>query len=258
MITFTVITATYNAEKVLQRTLDSVRRQSWAHVEHLIIDGASKDGTLVMVEAYRQKSDAEENGHEIKVTSEPDKGLYYAMNKGIDQATGQYLVFLNAGDVFASDDTLEMVAQSVGEAERLPGVLYGDTDIVNDDGVFLRHRRLAPPEHLSWKSFRWGMLVCHQSFYALTEIVKDIHYDTRYRYSADVDWCIRIMKACKQQHRRLKDVHAVLTNFLDGGMTNTHHRDSLKERFRVMAHHYGYVETFFLHVWFFIRQWLKS
>ncbi|WP_028909265.1 glycosyltransferase family 2 protein [Prevotella sp. AGR2160] len=258
MITFTVITATYNAEKVLQRTLDSVRRQSWAHVEHLIIDGASKDGTLVMVEAYRQKSDAEENGHEIKVTSEPDKGLYYAMNKGIDQATGQYLVFLNAGDVFASDDTLEMVAQSVGEAERLPGVLYGDTDIVNDDGVFLRHRRLAPPEHLSWKSFRWGMLVCHQSFYALTEIAKDIHYDTRYRYSADVDWCIRIMKACKQQHRRLKDVHAVLTNFLDGGMTNTHHRDSLKERFRVMAHHYGYVETFFLHVWFFIRQWLKS
>lgn len=258
MITFTVITATYNAEKVLQRTLDSVRRQSWAHVEHLIIDGASKDGTLVMVEAYRQKSDAEENGHEIKVTSEPDKGLYYAMNKGIDQATGQYLVFLNAGDVFASDDTLEMVAQSVGEAERLPGVLYGDTDIVNDDGVFLRHRRFAPPEHLSWKSFRWGMLVCHQSFYALTEIAKDIHYDTRYRYSADVDWCIRIMKACKQQHRRLKDVHAVLTNFLDGGMTNTHHRDSLKERFRVMAHHYGYVETFFLHVWFFIRQWLKS
>ena len=258
MITFTVITATYNAEKVLQRTLDSVRRQSWAHVEHLIIDGASKDGTLVMVEAYRQKSDAEENGHDIKVTSEPDKGLYYAMNKGIDQATGQYLVFLNAGDVFASDDTLEMVAQSVGEAERLPGVLYGDTDIVNDDGVFLRHRRLAPPEHLSWKSFRWGMLVCHQSFYALTEIAKDIHYDTRYRYSADVDWCIRIMKACKQQHRRLKDVHAVLTNFLDGGMTNTHHRDSLKERFRVMAHHYGYVETFFLHVWFFIRQWLKS
>ena len=258
MITFTVITATYNAEKVLQRTLDSVRRQSWAHVEHLIIDGASKDGTLVMVEAYRQKSDAEENGHEIKVTSEPDKGLYYAMNKGIDQATGQYLVFLNAGDVFASDDTLEMVAQSVGEAERLPGVLYGDTDIVNDDGVFLRHRRLAPPEHLSWKSFRWGMLVCHQSFYALTEIAKDIHYDTRYRYSADVDWCIRIMKACKQQHRRLKDVHAVLTNFLDGGMTNTHHRDSLKERFRVMAHHYGYVETFLLHVWFFIRQWLKS
>lgn len=257
MITFTVITATYNAEKVLQRTLDSVRHQSWPHVEHLIIDGASKDSTLAMVKAYQEKSDAEENGHDIKVVSEPDKGLYYAMNKGIDRATGQYLVFLNAGDVFASDDTLEMVAQNVGEAERLPGVLYGDTDIVNDDGVFLRHRRLAPPEHLSWKSFRWGMLVCHQSFYALTEIAKDIHYDTRYRYSADVDWCIRIMKACKQQRRRLKYVHAVLTNFLDGGMTNTHHRDSLKERFHVMAHHYGYVETIFLHLWFVIRKFFK-
>ena len=148
MIKFSIITCTYNAESVLQRTLDSVMKQTCCNVEHLIIDGKSKDKTLAMVKAYKHKNDVGESAHEIRVFSEPDKGLYDAMNKGIDRATGDYLVFLNAGDVFPSADTLEYVEGCVGEGEVLPGVLYGDTDIVNMDGRFLRHRRLSPPAHL--------------------------------------------------------------------------------------------------------------
>ena len=163
MIKFTVVTCTYNAERVLQRTLDSVNKQTYCNIEHLIIDGVSKDKTLAMVRAYQNRAKAGENAHEIVVYSEPDKGLYDAMNKGIDRATGDYLVFLNAGDVFPSDDTLEYVEGCVGEGENLPGVLYGDTDIVNDEGRFLRHRRLSPPKKLNWRSFKWGMLVCHQA-----------------------------------------------------------------------------------------------
>ncbi len=253
MIKFTIITCTYNAEKVLQRTLDSVNRQTYCNVEHLIIDGVSKDRTLAMVNAYKRKVAMGENAHEIVVFSEPDKGLYDAMNKGIDRATGDYLIFLNAGDVFPSGETLEYVEGCVGEGETLPGVLYGDTDIVNDAGRFLRHRRLTPPKRLTWRSFRWGMLVCHQSFYARTDIAREIHYDLSFRYSADVDWCIRIMRESARRKLPLRNVNAVITNFLDGGMTTQNHRASLKERFQVMRTHYGLLPTVAMHAWFAVR-----
>ena len=258
MIKFTIVTCTYNAEAVLQRTLDSVKRQTYCNVEHLILDGGSKDKTLAMVKAYQHKNQMGENAHEIVVCSEPDKGLYDAMNKGIDKATGDYLVFLNAGDVFPSEDTLEFVEGCVGEGEVLPGVLYGDTDIVNMDGRFLRHRRLTPPSRLTWRSFKWGMLVCHQSFYARTDIAKQIHYNLEYRYSADVDWCIRVMKEAARRQLPLRNVNAVVTNYLDGGMSIQNHRASLKERFQVMKTHYGLVTTLFVHAWFVVRGVLKK
>lgn len=258
MIKFTIVTCTYNAEAVLQRTLDSVMKQTYCNIEHLIIDGVSKDKTLTMVKAYQHKNDVGESAHEILVFSEPDKGLYDAMNKGIDRATGDYLIFLNAGDVFPSEDTLEFVEGCVGEGEELPGVLYGDTDIVNMDGHFLRHRRLTPPKRLSWRSFMWGMLVCHQSFYARADIAKGIHYNLDYRFSADVDWCIRIMREAARRHLPLRNVNAVITNYLDGGMSVQNHKASLKERFQVMRSHYGLFTTLFVHAWFAVRSVLKK
>lgn len=258
MVVFSIITCTYNAESVLQRTLDSVLEQTYSHVEHIIVDGASTDATLNMVEAYRQKSDAEDWCHEVRVKSEPDRGLYDAMNKGIQRATGQYVLFLNAGDVFPSADTLELVAESVGEGEEPPAVLYGDTDVVDDDGRFLRHRRLSPPRRLTWRSFMKGMLVCHQAFYARTDLAKATPYDLHYRFSADVDWCIRIMRLARRRRLPMRNVGAVVVNFLDGGMTTTNHRASLKERFHVMAHHYGFVPTVLMHAWFVVRSVFKK
>lgn len=258
MVVFSIITCTYNAESVLQRTLDSVLEQTYSHVEHIIVDGASIDATLNMVEAYRQKSDAEDWCHEVRVKSEPDRGLYDAMNKGIQRATGQYVLFLNAGDVFPSADTLELVAESVGEGEEPPAVLYGDTDVVDNDGHFLRHRRLSPPRRLTWRSFMKGMLVCHQAFYARTDLAKVTPYDLHYRFSADVDWCIRIMRLARRRRLPMRNVGAVVVNFLDGGMTTTNHRASLKERFHVMAHHYGFVPTVLMHAWFVVRSVFKK
>lgn len=199
-----------------------------------------------------------DNGHEVIVVSEKDRGLYDAMNKGIQKATGDYLVFLNAGDVFPSPDTLELVASSVGDGEELPGVLYGNTDIVDDEGHFLRHRRLQPPERLTWRSFRQGMLVCHQAFYARTDLAKANPYNMQYRFSADVDWCIRVMKAAELQGLPLRNVDAVVVNYLDGGMTVKNHRASLRERFRLMRHHYGLLPTLAMHAWFVLRSVLKK
>lgn len=257
MIKFTIVTCTFNAEHELQRTLDSVFRQSYADVEHLILDGLSRDRSVEMAQTYRQRSDEARTGHEVVVCSERDSGLYDAMNKGIARATGDYIVFLNAGDTFPSEATLEHIAHSIGDGEALPGVIYGDTDIVNDEGRFLRHRRLQPPAKLTWRSFRNGMLVCHQAFYALTTLAKDNPYNLNYRFSADVDWCIRVMKEAERRHLTLKNVDEVVVNYLDGGMTEKNHRASLRERFSVMRHHYGLPLTLIMHVWFVVRQLKK-
>ena len=257
MIRFTVVTITYNAEAVLKRTLQSVLRQTYGGVEHLIIDGASKDSTLQMAEDYKRLSDQSELGHKVIIKSEPDKGIYDAMNKGLTQASGDYIVFMNAGDCFPQDDTLEQVVHRCrlmeSPSDELPAVLYGLTDIVDGEGKFLYHRRLQPPAQLSWRSFRQGMLVCHQAFYARTDIAKNLQYDTRYRFSADVDWCIRVMREAGRMNLPLVPVGIVTANYLEEGQTTQNHRASLIERFRVMCRHYGFFRTVALHFWFLVR-----
>lgn len=255
MLRITYVTITYNAASVLQRTLDSVLAQDYPDILHLIIDGASTDATMQLVDAYIDRSNAADNGHRIQVTSEPDKGIYDAMNKGLRSITGDYVCFLNAGDFLPASDTVSRIVEKVGD--QSPAVLYGDTDIVDGEGRFLHHRRLAPPEHLSWKSFRQGMLVCHQAFYARTDFAIATPYDLRYRYSADVDWCIRVMKAAAKENVPLLNLKMVVANYTEEGQTTLHHRDSLWERYHVMERHYGRLQTFFLHIWFALRSVFK-
>ena len=256
MIRITYVTITFNAASVLQRTLDSVLLQDYPDIVHLIIDGASTDDTLKMVDDYIERSNAAENGHRIQVMSEPDEGIYDAMNKGLRSLDGDYVCFLNAGDFLPAPDTVSKIVAHislvVGDG-NMPAVAYGDTDIVDGEGRFLHHRRLAPPEHLTWKSFRQGMLVCHQAFYARTDFAIATPYDRQYRYSADVDWCIRVMKAAATENVPLHNLHMVVVNYTQEGQTTLHHRESLWERYRVMERHYGCIQTFFLHCWFVVR-----
>ncbi len=251
MINFTIITCTYDASKYIDRTLESVRGQSYPHIEHFIIDGVSKDDTVKKAQTY-----AYDSHYPVIVKSEPDKGLYDAMNKGIQLAKGNYIIFLNAGDVFYEEDTLTNIAEQLKD-KPLPGVIYGNTDIVDEEGNFIRKRRLTPPEKLSWKSFKQGMLVCHQSFYARTDIAKQVPYNLIYKYSADVDWCIRIMKEAEKQGLELWNTHKTLCSYLEGGMTEKSHRASLKERFMVMSDHYGMLTTILQHLWFVVRAIIK-
>jgi len=254
---FTIITITYNAAQVVQRTLDSVLNQTYEGVEHLIIDGKSTDETMQIVGQYKQKSDEAGRDHKVIVQSEPDDGIYFAMNKGLTQASGDYIVYMNAGDFFPSETTLEEIAHRCRLSEtpsaELPAVLYGQTDIVDGEGRYLHPRRLQAPERLTWRSFREGMLVCHQAFYARTDLAKNLQYDTRYRYSADVDWCIRVMREGERAGLRLCNIGMVVANYTEEGATTRHHRASLMERFRVMAAHYGLFDTLLQHAWFVVR-----
>ncbi|WP_305140405.1 glycosyltransferase, partial [Paramuribaculum intestinale] len=126
---FSIITVSYNAVGDIERTVRSVMEQDFRDFEYLIIDGASKDGT--------PKKAAEITGRydDINVTiiSEPDSGIYDAMNKGLDRAVGEYLIFLNAGDAFHDTDTLSVLSRAI-ESNNLPGIVYGQTDIVDKDG----------------------------------------------------------------------------------------------------------------------------
>ena len=238
--TFSIITVTYNAGKVLEDTIQSVISQTYRNVEYIIVDGGSKDNTLEIIGKYSK--------HISKMVSEPDKGLYDAMNKGIRMATGDYLCFLNAGDKFHEKETLQQIAEILKDKE-LPDVIYGETAIVDETGKFLHMRRLSTPERLNWKSFKQGMLVCHQAFLAKRELTLKYPYDMQYRFSADFDWCIRIMKEAKCLH----NTRLTLIDYLNEGMTTRNHKASLKERFRIMAKHYGWVSTILYHCWFVIR-----
>ncbi len=252
----TIATVTYNAESTLQRTLQSVAAQTYAHIEHLIVDGKSKDGTPALAQGYLEENEGK--AHQIRIISEPDKGLYDAMNKAILNASGDYLVFLNAGDCLHEVDTVSAVAKAIEENETWPAIVYGETDLVDDEGLFLRHRRLSTPEVLSHRSFLSGMLVCHQSFYVRTDLARQELYNLSYRFSADFDWCIRLMKRAETADLPYANTHRVLTDYLSEGLTTQNHRKSLRERFHIMSVHFGLIPTILQHIWFVLRAMLKK
>lgn len=260
LLKFTIATVTFNAEAFIDRTIKSVEEQDYPYVEHLIVDGASKDATCDKVMAYKKRNTLLEARHNVSFLSEPDEGLYDAMNKALKRMTGHYILFLNAGDQFSSSSVLSQLAQQIHtfNSDNWPAVVYGHTDIVDDDGIFIAHRRLSPPEKLNWKKFKYGMLVCHQAFMVRGDIAKLHPYDLKYKYSSDYDWCIRIMKYAKSKKSVLWNAHLIIANFLQGGLTTKQHKKSLFERFSIMCNYYGFITTFLLHFWFLIRSQIKK
>lgn len=235
---FSVVTITYNAGKVLERTIESVVQQSYTGIEYIIIDGGSTDETPEIIRRHA--------GNLAYWVSEPDKGLYDAMNKGLQLATGDYVMFLNAGDTLQCHDSITEVA-GVATEHHLPDILYGETDLVDMEGKFVAPRRLKAPKHLSWKSFRSGMLVCHQAFIVKRTLAPC--YDLSYRFSADFDWCIRCMKKAGE----IRNTHLRLINYLSEGLTTSNRKASLKERFRIMINYYGLIPVILCHIWFAVR-----
>lgn len=237
---FSIITVTWNAAATIAPTLQSVRQQTSSDYEMLIIDGASTDDTLDIVGRASIAS--------LRVFSEPDKGLYDAMNKGIDRARGRYLMFLNAGDRLADDTVLARLARLAADN---PGVIYGQTQLVDAAGTVLGKRHLSAPKRLTADSFVRGMLVCHQAFVARRDLVP--HYDLKYRYSADYDWCIKVLRRSPANAYTGREP---IINYLADGMTTRHHGASLWERFRIMCHHYGTADAV-LHHLAFIPRYIK-
>jgi glycosyltransferase involved in cell wall biosynthesis len=240
---FSVITVTYNAANVLEDTIKSVINQSYKKIEYIIIDGDSSDGTKGIIEKYKDKV--------AYWISEPDKGLYDAMNKGLKKTTGDYVWFLNAGDSLKHENTLSELT-TLAIQNNVPDILYGETDLIDSCRLVIGRRRLQPLRHLSWKSFRMGMLVSHQAFIVKRKLAPE--YDLQYRFSADFDWCIKCMKQAKS----ILNSKLILVDYLYEGMTTSNRKASLRERYAIMCKFYGKFVTLILHVWFAVRfYWAK-
>lgn len=235
MPSFSIITVVYNNEKLLPGTLGSVRRQTYPHIEYIIVDGGSKDGT---VDIIRQ---AAINMSNLRWISEPDKGLYDAMNKGLRMATGDFVWFLNGGDHLHATDTVEKAA---GQATEITDVLYGETLLVDDArrpaGTMSELSTRSLPAHLHWRHYLGGMRVVHQSFVARRSIAP---FYMENNLCADYDWCIRILKKSRENG----NTGTILTEYLMGGMSKQRHKQSLKDRFAVMREHFGLIPTVLAH-----------
>lgn len=240
---FSIITVTYNAAQTLPATLASVNEQTCRLFEYIIMDGVSADSTLKLAISAGIP--------EARIYSSKDCGIYDAMNNAMERATGEYLIFLNAGDTFHTPDTLQRLADVIMDND-FPGVVYGQTNLVDNSRNFVAPRHLTAPPQLRLKDFANGMMVCHQAFIALRKLTQP--YDLKYRYSADYDWCIK----CLQHSRRNAYCgDEPIIDYLIEGTTTANRRSSLWERFRIMSHYYGLCPTLIRHIRFiprFIKQ----
>lgn len=239
---FSIITVTFNAGATIKATLESVNGQTFDDYEHLIIDGESTDCTMDIVNSYRNSKSV--------VISEKDDGIYDAMNKGLSIAKGEYFIFLNSGDRFPDSETLAHYASGIN-ANDLPGIIYGQTRLVDIHGNYVGERHLRAPEKLTLDSFKNGMVVCHQAMAVNNKIA--LLFNRKYKYSSDYEWVI----VCLQHSKKNVYLNEITVDYLCEGATTSHHKESLYERFCIMSTYYGVFPTIFRHVKFAFRYLLR-
>jgi glycosyltransferase involved in cell wall biosynthesis len=265
-----IVTVTYNPGELLEPTMRSVAEQVGVQIDYVVVDGASKDGTVDRLRSFGKRIEEieadggqdERNQLTYRWVSEPDRGLYDAMNKGLAMATGDYVLFLNAGDTLAHPRVLaDLWSERKGAA-----VYYGQAMVVESmGGRELGLRKPLPPQHLNWRSLRFGMVVSHQAFVIKRE--RALPYDLQYRICADIDWMIRCLRALDRGalgpevvSSKALGVHfadRVLVHFLDGGLSSQRRKAAWKERFLIMSRHYGPLNNLLNHGWIVLRYVLR-
>ena len=224
-----VITVVFNNTKDIERTICSVVDQTYQNIEYIVIDGASTDGTLATIHQYENQI--------AKIISEPDKGIYDAMNKGLKIAIGDYVLFMNSGDEFFEKDTVQKVFSSAPNAD----IYYGETEIINEDLVSQGRRRHHTPKKLSINSFKYGMNVCHQAIYIKRSLIS--FYNPEYTLSADIDW---ILSALSKANTTV-NTKMYVAKYLIGGQSKQKHRQSLIERYHIFKKYYGFLPNLVHH-----------
>ena len=224
-----IITATYNSGKTLRDTIESVLRQSYTDYEYIVKDGGSKDDTLEIVKAYAPKF-----GDKIKAISEPDQGIYDAMNKGIQMATGDVIGILNSDDFYTSADALQVIADTFANNDI--DATYGDIHFVNDDDLSKCVRYYSSA--IFRRSFmRLGLMPAHPSFYCKKVVYEKYGvFDTSYKVAADFENLLRIIYVGNIKTKYIpKDFVTMRT----GGASTT----GLSSRTQIMKDHLRALKT---------------
>jgi len=230
-----VITIVYNNVKDIERTMLSVLNQTYPHIEYLIIDGDSNDGTKDIIFKYKNRLS--------QFISEKDRGIYDAMNKGLALATGDYVLFMNSGDEIYSPETVKEIFDTAPGAD----IYYGETEMYDEHWKSLGQRRHQAPETFDWHSFKHGMSISHQAIYVKRSLA--VPYDLRYKYSADIDWIIKVAKNASS----IVNTDSYVAKYLVGGVSKQKHLASLKERFRIFSKYYGLIPNLVNHLWIAIN-----
>lgn len=230
---FSIITVCYQALEPLQRTVAAVAAQDFKDYEHIVVDGASGDGTAEWLAGL-------DDPH-IRWISEPDRGLYDAMNKGQALARGTYLWFVNAGDLPEGPSILSALADT---AVDLPDVLYGEVLLVAPDGEVLGTRSACTtqvmPATLHWRDLRYGMKVSHQGILPQRRLAPPYRIDN---LCADIDWMI----VCLKRAGVVRQTGLLLARFETGGLSRQRHRRSLRDRYAVLREHFGTLPNLWHH-----------
>ena len=210
----TVVTVCFNEEKNIKKTVESVLSQTSSDFEYIICDGNSADKTVEIARSYGAAF--AEKGVSYTVNSEPDKGIYDGMNKGISLATGDYIYFLNAGDWFYSDDIIERVVNAASENSD-PDFIYGNVAMVErglliisagDDAALTR-----------------GMSICHQAVFSSTELMKQNNFKLEYKISADYDFLL----SQKLLGKTFMNVNAIIAYYSTEGISSIKIESAVKE-----------------------------
>jgi glycosyltransferase involved in cell wall biosynthesis len=186
-----VVTVVYNGAATLEQTMLSVINQTHRNIEYIIIDGGSTDGTVDIIKKYEK--------HLAYWVSEPDKGIYDAMNKGIDKATGEWINFMNSGDTFYSNI---VIADLIGYINSNIAILYGNI-------CFNKKAVHVFPEKITSLYFLIGRMICHQSIFARRDLFEIKSFDIQYKTVADKEWLISMVK----KKIRTKHVPVTVCNY---------------------------------------------
>lgn len=208
-----IVTVCYNAADMLSKTIESVSAQSYENIEYIIIDGASTDGTKQIIQNNIEHID--------KFISEKDNGIYDAMNKGTANSSGEWIIFMNAGDTFYDRDTIkDLFSSPIPESIK---VIYGDVAKLRSDGKL--SIKQAEPPHNSHRMF-----FCHQSAFVKRESLSQYPFDTKYRLSAD----FKFFKTLIINGEEFKHVNIPVSIFDVTGVSNSSRSTGLKDNINVI------------------------
>lgn len=236
---FSLVTVSYNSTKTISDTIQSVLNQTYNDIEYIIVDGNSKDNTVEIIKEYEPKF----NGR-MHWISEPDKGLYDAMNKGIKMATGDVVGIINSDDFFSSSHVISDIVDCFKQNDI--DALYGDVKFVNPDNLN-KNVRYYSSKIFRPELFRFGFMPAHPSFYMKREMyIKYGLYELDYKIASDYDLLIRCLYKYKIKYKYLSSCFVTMRT---GGVSteNWKSRIVLNKEIVKACKEYGiYTNMFFL------------